>query len=122
MRIITKMLRQKAVLWPRLPGAGNYGENLYGLPQEIRCRWEDRQEEYLTKDMVKAISRAIVYVEVDFLVGSYLKLGKLVEMLGDLESSNAGADPTTIPDTFETKGWEKLPTLKGTQFLRHAIL
>lgn len=42
MRLLTKMLRQKAVYWPLTSiGIDNYGQPIPSIPVEISVRWED---------------------------------------------------------------------------------
>ena len=121
MRLLTKMLKQKCVYWP--PGSeetggqdfDGYGRPVYATAIEISCRWEDIVEEFIKPDGTQDASRSKVYVDRDVRVGGVLWLGKLVDVSDLLvPKNNNGA--------WEIKRFDKLPTLKATQFLRTAFL
>ena len=114
MRIITKMLKQKAVWWAST-GFGNYGQPTVSTPVEIDVRWEDVGEEFLDKDGTIQLSRARVYVDRDVEIGGLL-------MLGELDSGVDEATPKNNDGVWEIRRFEKLPTLKATQFLRTCYL
>ncbi len=117
MSLITKMLRDWAVYWPlSATELSAYGQPTYGTAIEIRCRWQDRQEEYFTPDNVRKISKAKVFVDRDVVVGGVLWQGQLIDVPTSLTSpkKNAGA--------FEIQRFDKIPDLKYRKFLRKAYL
>ena len=116
MRILTKMLKQTAVYWP-LGSAGydNYGQPIPATPIEIRCRWEDVNEEYISSSGTREVSRAKVFVDRDVDVGGVLMLG----MLTDVDDVN---NPKANEGAWEIKRFDKIPTLKADQFLRRVFL
>lgn len=114
MRIIAKMLKQKAVWWAST-GFDNYGQPNASTPIEISVRWEDVGEEFLDENGTMQLSRAKVYVDRDVEVGGLL-------MLGGLDSGVDEATPKNNDDVWEIRRVEKLPTLKATQFLRTVFL
>lgn len=116
MRIIKKMLKQKAVWWPLAAiEYGNYGQPNPSTPVEIDCRWEDVGEAFLDSRGTTQLSRSIVYVDRDVVVGGVL-------MLGELDSSVDEDNPKENENAWEIRRFEKLPTLRATQFLRKAYL
>lgn len=116
MRIITKMLKQKAVYWaPASPKFDDYGQPNISTPVEIDCRWEDVGEEFLDGGGTLQLSMAKVFVGIDVVVGGLL-------MLGELSSSVDEDNPKNNDGVWEIRRFEKLPTLKATQFLRTCYL
>lgn len=111
MRILDKMRRQYCVYWPPL-GNDNYGEKLYGPPEELRVRWEDLGEIVLEFDGKEFVPRHTVYVGEDL-----EELGKLLFVrLAELTSQNPPEEAMII------RKFEKTPTLKANKFLRIAYL
>lgn len=116
MRLLTKMLKQKAVYW-KLSSLefDDFGQPIPTTPVEIDCRWEDVGEEFLDSNGTIQLSRARVYVDRDVEVGGVL-------MLGELDSSVDEDNPKENENAWEIRRFEKLPTLKATQFLRTVFL
>jgi hypothetical protein len=128
-RIIKRMRRQTAVYWGP-GGEGEQGQRIYADPVEIKCRWEQVEEEYLDMGGNRQLSRARVYV------------GTAVERLGvlwlppnsvKLEDGAALAQltdavhPFSNDGAFEIRLVETLPVLrvrknKPDDFLRTAYL
>jgi hypothetical protein len=121
MSIITKMLKQDCVYWPLASSESggrsfdNYGQPVLSEPIEIKCRWEDVSEEFITSDGTKLMSKAKVYVDRDVDKGGVLMLGVLDDIT-DSENvkENEGA--------WEIKRFDKLPNFRATEFLRTAFL
>jgi len=116
MRLLVKMLKQKAVYW-QLSALefDDYGQPIPSTPVEIKCRWEDVGEEFLDGTGTIQLSRAKVYVDRDVEVGGIL-------MLGELDSGVDESNPKENENAWEIRRFEKLPTLKATQFLRTCYL
>jgi len=121
MSIITRMLKQICVYWPPAEidsggdGFDNYGQPVVTTPSEVNCRWEDKAEEFIGVDGTKQISKAVVYVGEDVVIGGILMLGGLIDIIDDVNiKENDGA--------WEIKGFSKVPNLKATEFLRTAFL
>jgi len=116
MRIISKMLKQKAVYWELSSVEfDNYGQPIPSTPIEIDVRWEDVSEEFLDANGTMQLSKAKVYVDRDVELGGVL-------MLGELDSSVDEDNPKENENAWEIRRFEKLPTLKATQFLRTCYL
>ena len=128
MSIIERMLKQKCVYWP--PGSDDedsgalgldfddYGQPLYADPVELKCRWEDRAEEFITAGGTNAISRSVVYVASDVRTGGVLLLTTLVA----LTATGNLTVPKNNDGAWEIKRFDKLPNLKATKFVRTAYL
>jgi hypothetical protein len=107
MRILTKMLRQKAVYWePQI--ADQFNEKRWELPVEIKCRWEDGGEEQLDYDGETFTPMHTVYSDRDLKVGGLLLLAYLV----DMEGTEPPEEAVRIRKVMKT------PTLKANKFLR----
>lgn len=123
MSVITKMLRQRAVYWAPV-GVDNYGKATYATPVVVRCRWEDRSEEFLTMDGDRAMSTACVYVGQDVLLKGVLYLSLLPtsatdeEHLAEIDQS----DPFAQDGAWEIRKFSKMGNFKCTEFLREATL
>jgi hypothetical protein len=121
MRILRKMRKMDAIYWA--PGPVNdFGQRTYATAQQIRVRWEDRQEEFIDASGNTQISKSVVYVpglengaEVEPL--GVLWLGKMVDLVPGSETNpflNVNAD--------EVRSFSKIPTLNAREFIRRAIL
>jgi hypothetical protein len=116
MSIITKMRKQTAIYWPpSLSKFDAYGQPLSDPPVEISCRWEDVQEEILDPQGTSVVSKAKVYVDRDVELGGVLMLGELSEIT---DPSN----PKANEGAWEIIKFERMPTLKATEFLRTVYL
>lgn len=119
MSIITRMRRERAVYWAQI-APNDYGEMAYGEPVEISCRWDEEQREFIRADNTKQLSRAVVYVDRDMKPGDFLRFGTLE----DIEDSSGSVDsvPRNYAQAWEVLGWERMPNLRATEFLRIAYL
>lgn len=123
MRIIKKMLKGKCVYWALATNDSggttydNYGQPRHAAPVELKCRWEDRNEEFIGPRGTRQVSRAVVYVESDVDVGGMLFNGAL----DDLESGEF-VNPRAVDGAWEIMRFDRVPTLKQTHFLRTAYL
>lgn len=114
MRILTRMLRQKCIYWEPEGDVNQFGARKFLLPVEIKCRWEDVGEELLQDDAKEKVFDATIFVDRDVVEGGLLMLGTL----SDLTS----ADPPKSILSKRIRKFEKIPTMKGTKFLRVAYL
>lgn len=115
MKIIQKILRQRAVYWaPNTVGAD--GQVTFHPPEEVRCRWEQGiKAEYGGGGMAEG-STAMVYVEKDLEIEGVLWFGKLNDLTDtDDPFANTGG-------AFRIRKVDKIPTLKATAFVRRAWL
>lgn len=116
MSIITKVLKQKAVLWSQGEQAPDgYGNPRVSAPVEIKCRWEDTSEEFIAADGTKQLSKSVVMVDRDLRAGDVLWLGLLADV-PDRENAKNN------PGAWEVRSFQKLPNFKNTEYLRTAYL
>lgn len=107
-------LRQTATWWATTPDG--FGGDTFAAPIAIKCRWEDRNEVIpelaglpATKEK---ISKAIVYVDRDMVIGDYLGLGDLT----------ASANPTLVTGPLKVQAFNKVTDLRNVSVLRRAKL
>lgn len=111
MSLLTRTLKQDVTHWP-VTGSDGHGGFTFGTPVKLAGRWEDKQELFINQNREQAVSKAIVYLDVDIDVGDYFGLGNFV----------ATADPTTISDTYRSRGYGKTTDLRALNALRKVIL
>jgi len=113
MSLITKMRKQKAVLW-RKGSLNRFGRTSFEAPIEISCRWEDIVVEFLDMQGEKVLSKSVVYVDRILALGDRLKRGEI--------ESDTPTNPLDVEDTFEVRRFEQLPNLKASETLLTAYL
>jgi hypothetical protein len=107
MSYIQKNLKQKATVFIRGTSDG-YGGYSY-TTVTVNCRWEEKQVLFTTYLAEEKVSKAIVYVDTDVSVGSFIYLGETTD--------------TTPPfDAYEILKFNKSPNLKNTDFERKVII
>lgn len=112
MSVIKKMRRQVAVLWKR--GAANkYGAFSYEAPVQIKCRWDDKQEEFSDTTGAKRVSQAVVYPDRQLSPGDCLLKGELDSNTAALPEDGGGV---------EVKAFEVIPNYRGKENLYIAHL
>lgn len=100
------------VHWPR-SAVDERGQPVFGDAVSLRCRWENKAEEFIDAGGTRRVSNAVVYVGVDLSPGDKLYLGRMSDLDSDL----------SVPaEAMEILGFEKIPTLKATKFLRRCYL
>lgn len=116
MSLITRALRQTAVWWSvSFVAVDDYGQPVVSSPIEIKVRWDDVVEEFVTSDGTKEMSRAVVMVDRDVSVGDVL-------MLGTLSDIKDATRPKANTGAWEVRSFSKTPNLKHTENLRVARL
>lgn len=113
--ILKKMLKKgRAVYWaPK--GVDDFGQPKYDEPVEIKCRWEDRNEQFINQAGEQVVSKSIVYVD------RKLQLGGMLAK-GTLENLTSQTVPANNPDSGEIRGWGEVPNINQDKFLRWAML
>ena len=118
MSIIDTARKQTAVWWSREgQGTDDFGKMVTCSPEEIRVRWDDRQEEFIDATGSPQMSKAMVMVDfrLDIVIGDYLKLCTLDQV------KDKDVAPDNI-DAWEIRGLQKIPNLKNTETLVIAML
>jgi hypothetical protein len=115
-KVFTSQLGQTAVYWgnPVNDGQGGY---TFDTGVDIDVRWEDTQEMFIDDKGRESVSRAVVFVSRDVVVGGYLYLGALA----DLASAEDG-DPLAVSAAYEIRKFDKIPSVDATRFTRRAWL
>ena len=121
MSLIKRMRKQKAVYWSR----GQADRHLiysYEAPIEIKCRWEDRQEEFVTPEGTSKTSNAVVYVDRPMIPGDVLVYGAKISAHDNYRGGKSGASPETYPKAYVIQAFSVIPNLKATESLYVAYL
>ncbi len=113
MRIITKVLKQKAVWWS-MTGSDSAGQNEYADPVEVSVRWDENMKQFIDSNGIKDVSKAQVMVDRDMKPGDALLLGELTNDYTNNPNNHTGAG--------FVRGWGKTPTLNGRKFVRTCYL
>lgn len=106
---IAKFLKQTAVYWGA-PIPDGYGGYTYASPVEIKVRWSDKQEKFINQNMEEVLSKSVVMLDQDVVIGGQLALTDLVS----LSSSQTPEDN----DAYEIKAFSKTPDIRATKFVR----
>lgn len=117
MSFITRNQKDDAVYWEPAGNDGTGGKT-WDTPQEIKVRWEDKQELFINVEGKEEISAAKIFVNESSLdSGTILaKGGFLYEGLeSDLDSNHA--DPVIIDGAFEIRSIKNIKNLKGDKSL-----
>lgn len=102
---------QSATYWGA-PVQSGYGGKSFGGPVIVKCRWEDRTEEFLDNSGQERISRAQVWTFDRLDDGGYLCKG----------DQTGVADPTSLSNAYEIKRSDEIPDLRGLHYERKAFL
>lgn len=118
--LIKRMLKQDAIYWaPESVGPG--GQAIYAEPTQIKCRWEEKSEEFLDLAGNRLVSRAQVFVDRDVELGGVLWLGDFSAVV-DVDDADGNPDPFVNKGAWEIRGFGKQPDFKARRFLRWAML
>jgi hypothetical protein len=114
---LVRLCKQKAVYWGN-PTNDGYGGKVFAAPVEINCRWEDRNETFLTNTGNTMVSRSVVYPLIDLDQEGFLALGSLTDF-----TTAQKADPRLIDAASSVKRFDIVPILGSTtEFIRKAYL
>ena len=111
---LEEFLNQTAVYWAKA-GVDNYGNPTFSDPVEISCRWEDVINEVVDASGTTIISKTMVLVDRDVLVGSALRLG-------ELDSAMTSENVEDYDDAYEIKVFGKVPDVDAEEFVRTVYL
>lgn len=114
--ITTKFLKQTACYWGA-PVNDGYGGFSWAAPIEIPVRWTDSTQVVSDGKGNQIVCKSVVMVAVDLQELGMLYLGTL----DDLDSAEED-DPASVDGCYQIKRFDRIPTIKGTTFLRVAYL
>jgi hypothetical protein len=112
MSFISKLLKDKAVLWARAANGASddYGQPVVMTPVQIPCRWQDEAKEFIDHTGTRQVSAAVVYIDRDVVIGSLIMLGTLASLVDPLV-------PKNNPSVFEVRQHARVTNLRNTQTL-----
>lgn len=113
---ITKYLKDTAVYW-EYTGMDGFSKPSFAAGTELKVRWEDRQEIFVSQYGSELVSRAIIHVPQTIPTESFFYFGTL----SDLTDSQK-ADPRLVPTAFAVKAYRRLTDLKSHNTLRKVYL
>lgn len=111
---LPQFLRQIAVYWAP-EAADEFGQPGYADPIEVKCRWSDVNQQYLSINGDEAVSNAMVLVDRDLKLKGILWLG----VIADLTDEN---NPNANEGSHEIQKFNKVPDVSGKKFVRTAVL
>jgi hypothetical protein len=103
--------RQIATYWGS-PEQGGFGGLTFAAPVVIKCRWEDRTEQFVSSQGTEKTSSAIVWTYDHLDDGGYLAKG----------DQTATSDPTALDGALEIQRSDEIPDLRGLHYERKAFL
>lgn len=121
-----RLFKQKAVYWLKTGDVDDAGQPVYSEPRVIKCRWEDRQEQFADNKGGMFASKAVVYVAEDLSIDGYLWLSSAKSSEPD-EAAMAELtswilengltielnDADSVPNAWAVKRVDKIPDLKA---------
>lgn len=110
MSLTSNAMVHDATLWEvTVDGYGGYA---FGLPTPIKVRWEQREEIFVGRlNRTELVSKAVVYMDRDVVVGDFLYLGKSKEL-----------NPASVNGAYQVQRFDKSTDLRGLQSVRKAVL
>ena len=108
--LVTRALVDDATVWTVSPDG--FGGDTFAAPVTVKCRWEDRTEEYFSQlDQNQQVSRSIVFLAQSASVGDYL-----------FQGISAALDPTVVAGAYKIRRFDKVPNLRNLLVQRKAYL
>ncbi len=114
MAIIDTFRRRDAVYYPQ-DGMSADGNPTFGIPVEIKVRWDDVTQRFNLPDGSEAISNAVVYVDRQMDIGDLLFYGTLL----DLKYPD---EPLKNRRINEIRQFSRIDNLKATKTLFFATV
>jgi len=119
-KVVDKFCVQKCVYWGN-PQNDGYGSKTYDTPEEIDCRWEDKEEVDIGWAATGhpgnlLLSKAAVMVTQDLELNGYLWRGTLVELNAAYDDIT---DPKLITGAYAIQRIDRIPMVfKDDEFVR----
>lgn len=102
---VKRMCKQTAVYW-QCTGSDGRGGYTYGDPQEIKCRWAEKNELVRNNEGEQVVSNAEILTTRTLSSEGMLYKGTL----SDLDSSQQD-DPETVQGAYKILRTNKIPTI-----------
>lgn len=115
-RFLKRNMRQTAVYWA-VTSADGRGWFNFATPEEVSCRWENRQEAFVDANGEEHLSIAVVTTTEDVTLNGLLFLGTLDD-LSDAEES----DPSTVDNALIIRARNKTSGVKNRYYKRTVFL
>ncbi len=111
MNMMSRRLKETITHWANA-GSDGYGGYTWDTPVTMKARWQLTTILFKTPDGEERVSKAVVYVASDVVVGDYLAEG----------DQTATSDPTTLDDTWEIKQFNRNTNLRTIDTIRKAFM
>ena len=115
MSLITRMRQSVCVYWTPTGMADDNGVPILGAPEELACRWDELQIEFINADGDKLISRAVVYVGERPAIGGIMVHATLASIV-------YFNTPRKNDGVFEVKQVSEVANLRNTETLISVML
>ncbi len=99
--LVRQAYKQDATYWGS-PVSDGFGGKTFAAPVPIKCRWEDKAEQFTSVVGEIDVSKAIVFVPQTIEVGGYLLLGKSTTL-----------SPLTVSGAEEIRQIMDIPSLRS---------
>lgn len=108
-------LNQTLAYWQKI-GSDPTGKPVYGQPVQLNCRWEDRQQEIITADGRRVMSKGYLLLTTYLAPGSLVYLNSTAN--GALADYQALVPTYPVPPTVLQGGREVLMTKSTPEAVR----
>jgi hypothetical protein len=99
-----------ATMWATTPDG--YGGHSVTNPVHIKCRWVDRNEEFINPlNQREEVSRAVVYVDRSVKVNDWLTKGHVDNL-----------DPAALDVAYQVRRYDEIPDLRSLYMVRKVYL
>lgn len=89
-----------------------FGERTFSAPVTFVGRWEERTDLKIEFDGEVTMSKAVVYLQDDVILGGYLALGDLI----------ASLEPTDLAAAYIIKSTQQITSISGIETIRKVLL
>lgn len=97
--------------WEITGATDRYGKPLLTSPVQIKCRWEDKQSQIISKHGTEIISKTRIFTRTSLNIDGYVAKGVV-----------ADADPRPLDTAFEIQQVSTTPDLRSLKTLITAYL
>lgn len=108
---IARALNQTLTYWEPTGITDLYGKPTWKSPVQLPCRWEDKQQEVMSKTGEEIVSKSRVFLLSTININGYLLLGSV-----------STADPTQVEGAWEVQQVGTTPDLRNLKSLTTVYL